>query len=451
MFNKEDGPTALRADLVRGLSLSRGPQEVQTDKGVERAVACVASVWNGSRGFVVVLIRFLEPPSIERYMYAEALTDESRIIRAQAEALSFVQNLGFSMDEPAFRELDEESREKRLHNWNLIRKVRESSLGVEEAVYPAAVVEPSDESEPIPSVAPEPPEEDSLELALAGGPRDDDTPVDLRPLGDAPQDDDTPLALAPIVKRTAEDEGMELAPIDGAPSEDEPLELARVTEASPEDEALELAPANGAASSDDDSLQFEAEELDLSPVSDEPEDGESLEFEPLGDTAGPGDTQPIGVEPEELVLELPVPEAELDSAKAPVVDAIEPPAETVEAFEIEHEPDFLGASTEEESASEADVLEFVGSEPAASDLATIPLTTEFTPDQLSESAELEFVDSEPPGVESAAVAANEGRPTGERAAARDTGGAVIGKIELVRREGADRRRLTALGRLLSFF
>ncbi|MEE9280790.1 MAG: hypothetical protein V3V67_11505, partial [Myxococcota bacterium] len=213
MFNKEDGPTALRADLVCGLSLSRGPQEVRTDTGVERAVACVASVWNGSRGFVAVLIRFLEPPRVERYMYAQLLTDESRVSHAQAEALSFARSLGFSMDEPAFRELDEESRRKRLHDWNLIRKVRESWPGLEEALGPAAVVESAHESELIPSVAPEPPEEDSLELALAGGPRDDDTPVELQPLGDAPEDDDTPLELAPIDQRPAEDEGMELAPV----------------------------------------------------------------------------------------------------------------------------------------------------------------------------------------------------------------------------------------------
>ncbi len=462
MFNKEDGPTALRADLVRGLSLSRGPQEVQTDKGVER------------------------------YMYAQPLTEESGVIHAQAEALSFARNLGFSMDEPAFRELDEESREKRLDNWNLIRKVRETLSGVEEAALPAVIVGSADEFEPIPSVAPEPLEEDSLELALAGGPRDDDTPVELPPLGDPPEDDDTPLELAPIGKGPAEDEGMELAPvsvvsfedegmelepvsasssedegmelapIDGAPSKGEPLELAPVTEAPPEDEALELALANGAASSGDESLQFEAGGLDLSPVSDELEDGESLEFEPLGDAAGPADTQPIGAEPEELVLEPAVPEAELDSAEAPAVEAIEPPLEIAEAFEIEHELDFLGASAEEESASEPNVLVFVDSEPAASDPPTIQLTTplapdadavepEFTPDQLSELAELEVADSEPPGIESAAVAANEGRPTGEPAAAIDTGSAVIGKIELVRKEGADRRRLTALGRLLSFF
>ena len=33
----------------------------------------------------------------------------------------------------------------------------------------------------------------------------------------------------------------------------------------------------------------------------------------------------------------------------------------------------------------------------------------------------------------------------------EAGRAVLGKVELVRKPGADRRRLSALGRLLSFF
>ena len=144
MFRSEDGPTALRADLLSGLSFSSRPEDIQIDDHSGSAVAGVSSVWNGSRGFVAVLIRFIDPPHVERYMYSEPLTDESMLVLAQAEALRFAGSMGFRMDDPRFQELDETARAKRLLNWNLIRKVRaplapEKPAGALEHDAPAAV------------------------------------------------------------------------------------------------------------------------------------------------------------------------------------------------------------------------------------------------------------------------------------------------------------------------
>ncbi len=142
MFTREDGPTALRADLLSGLSFSSRPEDIQVDGHSGSAVAGVSSVWNGSSGFVVVLIRFINPPHVERYMYSESLTDESMLALAQAEALRFAGAMGFRMDDPRFQELGEGARAKRLLKWNLIRRVRlpsalETPLAA--AAAPAAV------------------------------------------------------------------------------------------------------------------------------------------------------------------------------------------------------------------------------------------------------------------------------------------------------------------------
>ncbi len=154
MFTRGDGPTALRADLVRGLSFSSGPQEIRTDDRVEQAVAGVASVWNGSRGFVAVLFRFIDPPRVERYMTSEPLTDDSGLASAQAAALEFARSRGFRMDDPEFAGLAEDLRAKRLHNWNLIRKVREpakqpAAAGGAASVQDAAPEEAAGYTQPI--------------------------------------------------------------------------------------------------------------------------------------------------------------------------------------------------------------------------------------------------------------------------------------------------------------
>ena len=181
MFIREDGPTALRADLLRGLSFSTCVEEVQTESHPERAVAGVASVWNSTQGFLVVLIRFIDPARIERYMHSEPLGDESALAEAHAEALTFVRNLGFRMDDPSFVELDEKAQAKRLQNWNLMRKVREPSEKIPDDDRPTRVTDPD-----VP--------DNATELDLE--------PQSLEPSAAAPVDADESIVLEPSGART---------------------------------------------------------------------------------------------------------------------------------------------------------------------------------------------------------------------------------------------------------
>lgn len=126
MFSKAEGPTALHADLVRALSFARRQADVDADDGPEPAVAALASVWNGKRGFVAVILRFLTRPRVERYVWAEAITTESAFAHATREGLAWAGSLGFEMDEPDYVGLSAEQQVDRLKNWNKLRKVRRS-------------------------------------------------------------------------------------------------------------------------------------------------------------------------------------------------------------------------------------------------------------------------------------------------------------------------------------
>ena len=59
MFAQGDGPTALRADLIRALAFSLQDVEVDMGRGPERARAGLAGVWNGRKGQVVILVRYI--------------------------------------------------------------------------------------------------------------------------------------------------------------------------------------------------------------------------------------------------------------------------------------------------------------------------------------------------------------------------------------------------------
>ncbi len=122
MFTREDGPTALRADLIHGLSFSVRAEQLQTQDGLANAVAGLCAVWNGKIGFVALLIRFLDPPSVDRYVYSEPLTSIEMLESITAKAQEFAASLGFRMDAPAFATLGEERRHERLRQWNRIRK-----------------------------------------------------------------------------------------------------------------------------------------------------------------------------------------------------------------------------------------------------------------------------------------------------------------------------------------
>lgn len=136
MFSKTDGPTALRADLLRALAFSAEPIERTVGGRSVGSVAALAAVWNGKKGHVAVLIRDIEPPAIERYVSDAALLTESMLDAAVEEAIAFAESLGFSLDAPEFASLPSEQRDARLQRWNKLRKVRKPEAAP--AAAPAA-------------------------------------------------------------------------------------------------------------------------------------------------------------------------------------------------------------------------------------------------------------------------------------------------------------------------
>ena len=124
MFAKSDGPTALRAELVRALAFSEGKIAQPGNDAIIESVAALAAVWNGRKGYVALLVRAVEPPSLERYVTENAITSPEALAAVTEEAIAFAESLGFSMDAPTFAELSEVEREARMQRWNKLRKLR---------------------------------------------------------------------------------------------------------------------------------------------------------------------------------------------------------------------------------------------------------------------------------------------------------------------------------------
>lgn len=395
MFTREDGPTALRADLLRGLSFSTAVEEVQTDSHSERAVAGVASVWNATQGFVVVLIRFIDPSRIERYMYSELLGDESTLAEASAEALTFLHNLGFRMDDPSFMGLDEKAQAKRLQNWNLMRKVRQPSEQI------------PDDDRPTRVTVPEVPD-DATGLDLE--------PQSLEPSAAAPVDADESIVVEPMSLESLEEE---------TPDVDDSVVLQSIT-AEPLAESVE--PVSDSAEAvpidpvEDESMELQLRSVELESAAVEPAGEESLELASLS-------PEPTGVEPVALESGEATPESR--SAESPVT----------------HAP------------TEPNPFEFAGDEPSGVDDSAVE-PSEAEPLAIEEAEVLEPAHAEPEVVESADAEPPRAEAAGAEStsvesvpAARESESpsAVLGRIELVRRSGKDRRRLNSMGRLLSFF
>ena len=418
MFRREDGPTALRADLLSGLSLSSRPEDIQIDDHSGSAVAGVSSVWNGSRGFVAVLIRFIEPPHVERYMYSESLTDESMLALAQAEALRFAGSMGFRMDDPRFQELDETARAKRLLNWNLIRKVRAPSA----PENPAAELEPDAPAAVNAATPVEAPRDEAAILLEA---------VEVYADGDSTERFGSPIqAESPLLESVEES----VPP----PPEAEPLE-----EVTLESLFEEPAPPTAAPS---------APATEPEPAGSAAE--EPMVLEPMGDGAWDS-----GREPEEGAVE----------SEPFVIEPVEAPVETVQPAET--------AGVEEEIPLESVVLESVAPEnddtpvslafvskvlPVTEDAGVAPAVTEPNVFEFDESADSEVVAAPAdedglqqlhgePMLEFSEEETIEAEIEGEGGFAIARPGTVLGKVELIRREGGDRRQLSSLGRLLSFF
>jgi hypothetical protein len=403
MFTREDGPTALRADLLRGLSFSASVEEVQTENHPERAVAGVASVWNSTQGFVVVLIRFIDPARIERYRYSEPLGDESALAEANAEALAFTRNLGFHMDDPSFVELGEAAQAKRLHNWNLMRKVREPSEQIPDHERPTRVTAPE-----LPDAAIESDlEPQSIEPPVAA-PVDVDASIALEPMSLDPSEEQTPEA----------DDSMVLEPITAEPLADG---------VGPVSDSAEPVPVDAV---EDESMELQLRSVELAREADEHADNEPLEFESV--SLEPGSVGPTSERHEPVAFESGGATPELPGTESPGTQA---PATEPNAFEfVDSEPTAVDAPAAEPSdveplaTEEAEVLDPTPAEPRVA----------------------ETVDAEPPRAETAGAESDSVEPI---AAAREpeSPSAVLGRIELVRRSGKDRRRLNSMGRLLSFF
>jgi hypothetical protein len=198
MFSKTDGPTALRAELVRALSFSHDRIERQIAGATVSSLAALAAVWNGRKGHVALIVRDVEPALIERFVGSLPISSEADLDAVVEEGLAFAESLGFSMDAPDFEVLSAQEREARIYRWNKLRKLRQSP-----ALSPA-----DDVSSPHASVleAPEPVQvptgyEIELEdLAVPSPPPVPDFAAEIvrrSPAGDANLESGSPAQTAP--------------------------------------------------------------------------------------------------------------------------------------------------------------------------------------------------------------------------------------------------------------
>jgi hypothetical protein len=161
MFSRSDGPTALRADLVRALAFSVQQCELETPEGKrEPAVAALAGVWNGRKGFVALVLYRIPSQSVERYVFADAIDSQDAVEHAVEEGLAFAESFGFGMDAPEFLGLDVEQQEQRLRLWDKLRKPRPGITPQPEARTPEPVQEHAGDIDPLATPTPVPaPEE----------------------------------------------------------------------------------------------------------------------------------------------------------------------------------------------------------------------------------------------------------------------------------------------------
>lgn len=124
MFEKAEGPTSLRLDLVWALAFSLRDELIELDGERFEARAGMAAMWNGVKGQVVVLVRRLEPPAVERYRSTEAIGSCERLFAVVDAGHRFAESLGFKLDIAEFRSLPEAEQKLRVRSWNQLRKVR---------------------------------------------------------------------------------------------------------------------------------------------------------------------------------------------------------------------------------------------------------------------------------------------------------------------------------------
>lgn len=124
MFTEADGATALRHDLVCALSFSLDVVELSGPGGLGRYCASLGAVWNGTKGYVAVLLRQLNEASLRRFEFDQALMTPEAVASAVDEGIAFVESMGFTMDHPEFRSLAPDEQNRRLEQWNDVRKIK---------------------------------------------------------------------------------------------------------------------------------------------------------------------------------------------------------------------------------------------------------------------------------------------------------------------------------------
>ena len=137
MFALSDGPTALRLDLVRALSLSVGTVWLEGEGDPQRACAALGGVWNGTKGYVVFLVRCLDRPLLQRFSYAEPLLTLEQVIEAVDEGMAFAESMGFVMEPHEFQSASAQVQKQRLAAWDELRKLDRVPAMANETSMPA--------------------------------------------------------------------------------------------------------------------------------------------------------------------------------------------------------------------------------------------------------------------------------------------------------------------------
>jgi hypothetical protein len=208
MFAKSDGPTALRAELVRALAFSEGKVEQPgDDETLVESVAALAAVWNGRKGYVALLVRSVSPPKLDRWVSEAAITSAEALAEVTTEAIAFAESLGFAMDAPEFSELAEVERDARLQRWNKLRKLRKPSAP--RVTEPANGGDTAEFAVPDPPAAPLTPDPmpsgrafDLDELSVPAPPPTPDIEVSDADVLDEPADPEAETSLLPHAQST---------------------------------------------------------------------------------------------------------------------------------------------------------------------------------------------------------------------------------------------------------
>ncbi|MFQ5515342.1 MAG: hypothetical protein ACE5FG_13035 [Myxococcota bacterium] len=138
MFTEQQGPTALRMEMIRALAFSVSETSVSLDGAEEEPwVSGLVGVWNGERGFVAFLLRSLTRPEVRRFAFEESIRSFAELDRALESGMDFAAGLGFVMDDPDFSALPESERDARLERWNHLRKSELTPLAELDLTDPA--------------------------------------------------------------------------------------------------------------------------------------------------------------------------------------------------------------------------------------------------------------------------------------------------------------------------